>query len=149
MICIGIPVCRPLYRRVFGTVTSRGSKYQHQPIGLESGGVFAKRTIGGSTIKGLAFGRQSEGLHKKPSTGEQEDEHLSLNEYKLGGTMPYHSSYIKAMGASQASNNSEDGILDPVSGPDIASRQSNGDTAPSDGIRVTSKWHVSSNHVSE
>ncbi|KAK8068801.1 hypothetical protein PG994_005417 [Apiospora phragmitis] len=49
MICIGIPVCRPLYKRFLTQLTSSdGSKYKRRH---EEPDVFAMHTFGGSTLK--------------------------------------------------------------------------------------------------
>lgn len=99
MICIGIPVCRPLYKKYLSKWSSRNSsKYQQN-----SGASFPLQTIGGST-------KYPAQVHKKDSTSE-----ASVEEYErrgIGG--PYGKNKVFAKGAERYSENqSEEEILGP------------------------------------
>lgn len=48
MICIGIPVCRPLWKRCFNKWTTRGDSKSREP---NSAGSFPLQTIGGNTSR--------------------------------------------------------------------------------------------------
>jgi hypothetical protein len=48
MICIGIPVCRPLWKQCFNKWTTHGDSKSHEP---NSAGSFPLQTIGGSTSR--------------------------------------------------------------------------------------------------
>lgn len=100
MICIGIPVCRPLYKKYFSKWSSRGSsKYQQN-----SGASFPLQTIGGST-------KYPAQVHKKDSTSE-----ASVQEYELRGAgSSYNKNKVFAKGAERGygENQSEEEILGP------------------------------------
>lgn len=53
LICIGIPVCRPLYKKYLDKITSRNTSSQYDKM---SGGPMPLRTIGGSEIPGAVSG---------------------------------------------------------------------------------------------
>lgn len=91
MICIAVPVCRPLYNRFLDKFTSRDtSSYQKQNGSGQIGG-FALHTFGGSTL--LPRG----GPGRRPSLGQ----------HKLGIT----STYAMAVGNRREENHSDEEIL--------------------------------------
>ncbi|KAL9567218.1 hypothetical protein ACKAV7_008648 [Fusarium commune] len=101
MICIGIPVCRPLYKKYFGKWSSRNkSKDQEQ----NSGASYPLQTIGGSTM----YPAQ---VHKKESTSE-----ASVKEYQGKGiSSSYSKNKVFAKGVERVygENQSEEEILGP------------------------------------
>jgi hypothetical protein len=107
MICIGIPVCRPLYKKYFSKWSSRNSsKYREQ----NSGTSYPLQTIGGSTL----YPAQ---VHKKDSTSE-----ASVREYERKGVgSSYNKNKVFAKGAERGygENQSEEEIL----GPDFRRKQ--------------------------
>ncbi|RKL38046.1 hypothetical protein BFJ72_g7508 [Fusarium proliferatum] len=100
MICIGIPVCRPLYKKYFSKWSSRNSsKYQQN-----SGASYPLQTIGGSTM----YPAQ---VHKKDSTSE-----ASVQEYERRGVRSsFNKNKVFAKGAERGygDNQSEEEILGP------------------------------------
>ncbi|KAI1061521.1 hypothetical protein LB506_011820 [Fusarium annulatum] len=100
MICIGIPVCRPLYKKYFSKWSSRNSsKYQQN-----SGASYPLQTIGGSTM----YPGQA---HKKDSTSE-----ASVQEYERRGVRSSsNKNKVFAKGAERGygDNQSEEEILGP------------------------------------
>ncbi|KAH7477973.1 hypothetical protein FOMA001_g10305 [Fusarium oxysporum f. sp. matthiolae] len=101
MICIGIPVCRPLYKKYFSKRSSRNSsKYREQ----NSGAPYPLQTIGGSTM----YPAQ---VQKKDSTSE-----ASVKEYERNGVGSlYTKNKIFTKGAERGygENQSEEEILGP------------------------------------
>ncbi|KAF4332014.1 integral membrane protein pth11 [Fusarium beomiforme] len=101
MICIGIAVCRPLYKKCFSKWSSRNSsKYREH----NSGASYPLQTIGGST-------RYPAQVHKKDSTAE-----ASVKEYeRKGARIEYSKSKVFAQGAERGygENQSEEEILGP------------------------------------
>ncbi|KAF5543084.1 integral membrane protein pth11 [Fusarium napiforme] len=99
MICIGIPVCRPLYKKYFSKWSSRNSsKYQQN-----SGASFPLQTIGGS----IKYPAQ---VQKKDSASE-----ASVQEYERKGVgSSYGKNKVFANGAERyVENQSEEEILGP------------------------------------
>ncbi|KAG4271305.1 hypothetical protein FPRO04_11067 [Fusarium proliferatum] len=100
MICIGIPVCRPLYKKYFSKWSSRNSsKYQQN-----SSASYPLQTIGGSTM----YPAQ---VHKKDSTSE-----ASVQEYERRGVRSsFNKNKVFAKGAERGygDNQSEEEILGP------------------------------------
>ena len=88
-------------------------------------------------MKGL-----NQGLHRADARPEQEDETFGLDDYRLGGTAPYHRSY--AVADPPASDNSEDEILSIAEQGEVPCRQAQGEEPQGNDIRVTSRWEVSS-----
>ena len=88
LICIGIPVCRPLYKRIFqrlfGETSSSG--YHKQSAGHDTS--LALRTIGGGVV-----GPDGKPLPKKApastNTSDKEDDGASFNDVKLGVNGPF------------------------------------------------------------
>lgn len=123
MICIGIPVCRPLYKRLLTQLTSSdGSKYKRRN---EECDVFAMHTFGGSTLKPRggtlesSAGRSLRGddVKKATVTGAFNRPCISSGE-----------------AAAENANTSEESIL---------GRPSAGNTTLSQhGIMVTEEYHV-------
>jgi hypothetical protein len=71
MVCIGIPVCRPLYRQYLDRLTSNGShgnRYQKQGSGIDSNGT-PLRTFGGSTMPGNLTDDGEQGILSSPRGG--------------------------------------------------------------------------------
>ncbi|RKK16516.1 hypothetical protein BFJ66_g15770 [Fusarium oxysporum f. sp. cepae] len=101
MICIGIPVCRPLYKKYLSKRSSRNSsKYREQ----NSGAPYPLQTIGGSTM----YPAQ---VQKKDSTSE-----ASVKEYERDGVGSlYTKNKIFTKGAERGygENQSEEEILGP------------------------------------
>lgn len=102
MICIAVPVCRPLYNRFLDRLTSRGTgSYQRQNGSGQSPG-FALHTFGGSTLlpRGAAQGQKPPGEGGgagRPAFGRQ----------KLSSS----STYAVAIVTRQDDNRSDEEIL--------------------------------------
>lgn len=100
MICIAVPVCRPLYNRFLDRLTSRGTgSYQRQNGSGQSPG-FALHTFGGSTLLPRGGGQKPPGeggAGGRPAFGRQ----------KLGSS----STYAVAIGTRQDDNRSDEEIL--------------------------------------
>ncbi|KAF4446713.1 hypothetical protein F53441_9646 [Fusarium austroafricanum] len=102
MICIGIPVCRPLYKKYFSKWSSGdSSKYLEQ----RSGGSYPLQTIGGS-MKYPAL------IHMKDNTS---DPNVSLAEYMrrggIGGSLTKTKVFPKSAERGYSDNQSEEEIL--------------------------------------
>ncbi|KAF9768753.1 hypothetical protein IL306_013901 [Fusarium sp. DS 682] len=101
MICISIPVCRPLYKKYFSKWSSCGSsKYREQ----NSGASYPLQTIGGSTM----YPAQ---VHKKDSKSE-----ASVKEYErkdVGGSYTKNRVFAKGTEKGYGENESEEEILRP------------------------------------
>ncbi|KAJ4409992.1 hypothetical protein N0V85_004023 [Neurospora sp. IMI 360204] len=88
MICIGIPVCRPLYKSFFNKIissrngTSRG--YQKQSGGGGATGHVGLRTIGGGAIPGRS-GNDSNNK-SRPMRDDESDEFELHRQGKMGGS---------------------------------------------------------------
>ncbi|KAK7697130.1 hypothetical protein SLS64_013874 [Diaporthe eres] len=110
MICIAVPVCRPLYNRFLDKFTSRGTggSYERQNGGSGQSPGFALHTFGGSTLlpRGGA-GQRVAGKRLRKSPGGDRDEQPSLGEQKMGGT----STYAIAIGTRQDENHSDEEIM--------------------------------------
>lgn len=108
MICIAVPVCRPLYNRFLDKFTSRGTgSYQRQNGSGQTPG-FALHTFGGSTL--LPRGAQDRQLAGKKRNSRSEGE--SGEQPRLGGLkMGSTSTYAVAMGARHEENHSDEEIL--------------------------------------
>jgi hypothetical protein len=120
MICIGIPVCRPIYKKYLDKWTSRdGSKYK-EPV---EGGSYPLQTIGGSYISGTA-------PHKNNTS---EDCKVAEYEKKVGIKGPFTKTriYSKPTQRVRSDDESDESIL----GPDYRRNQQN--DLGEQGIRVT------------
>lgn len=129
MICIAVPVCRPLYNRFLDRFTSRGTGSYERQVGSGQAPGFAMHTFGGSTL--LPRGGQGKKVSGKrrtaPSVGS--GELLSLGEQKMGST----STYAVAMGNRREDNHSDEEIL---------SSERNPSPTNSNGIRVDQEVKV-------
>ncbi|KAH8744675.1 hypothetical protein F5883DRAFT_439693 [Diaporthe sp. PMI_573] len=132
MICIAVPVCRPLYNRFLDRFTSRGTGSYERQVGSSQGPGFALHTFGGSTMlpRGGQGPRVSGKRRTTPSVGS--GELLSLGEQKMGST----STYAVAMGTRREDNHSDEEIL----GSERNSSPTNRPEA--NGIRVTEEVKV-------
>lgn len=107
MICIAVPVCRPLYNRFLDKFTSRGTgSYERQNGSGQSPG-FALHTFGGSTLLPRGGGGKRDTGKRRTSPGGDSGEQLSLGEQKMGST----STYAIAIGTRQDENHSDEEIL--------------------------------------
>lgn len=121
MICIAVPVCRPLYNRFLDKFTSRGTgSYQKQNGSGQIGG-FALHTFGGSTL--LPRG----GPGRQPSLGQN----------KMGIT----STYAMAIRNRQEENHSDEEIL--------RAQESQSERMSQKAIRVTEEVSVTRSTVRE
>lgn len=103
MICIAVPVCRPLYNRFLDRLTSRGTgSYQRQNGSGQSPG-FALHTFGGSTLLPRGGGQQGQ---KHPGEGGAGGR-TAFGRQKLGSS----STYAVAIGTRQEDNHSDEDIL--------------------------------------
>lgn len=134
MICIGIPVCRPLYKRYLDKWTSRdASKYQEQ---IEGGGSHPLRTFGGSTLRPGQVDKDDDNFDDRDS--------ITREERKLGIGGPFTKSYAVGGGRVCGDNQSDEEILVPNF------RRSQQRAADLDaqhmgmGIRVTDEYKVTS-----
>ncbi|KAK3905605.1 hypothetical protein C8A05DRAFT_12588, partial [Staphylotrichum tortipilum] len=103
LICIGIPVCRPLYkrafRRLFGeTGNSSTHGYQKQSRGIDGSNSVPLRTIGGGMIGpdgvpiSSAAARKQGGVSGHTTdkdAGEGSDDNISFREVKIGVNGPF------------------------------------------------------------
>lgn len=105
MICIAVPVCRPLYNRFLDKFTSRGTGSYERQNGSAQGPVFALHTFGGSTL--LPRGGQRAAGKRRTSPGGDSDEQPSLGVQKMGST----STYAIALGTRHDENHSDEEIL--------------------------------------
>jgi hypothetical protein len=121
MICIAVPVCRPLYNRFLDKFTSRDTgSYQKQNGSGQVGG-FALHTFGGSTL--LPRG----GPGRRPSLGQ----------HKMGVT----STYAMAIRNRQEENYSDEEIL--------SAQESRSERMSQNAIRVTAEVSVTRSKVPE
>ncbi|KAK8013864.1 hypothetical protein PG990_007160 [Apiospora arundinis] len=101
MICIGIPVCRPLYRRFLTQLSSNdGSKYKKRRN--EGRDMFALHTYGGSTMKPVDNGTLESSAGK--GLGDED-----LTKHAIRGD--FNRPYISAGPAALDNNTSEESIL--------------------------------------
>jgi hypothetical protein len=156
MVCIGIPVCRPLYKcwldKFFSTFHSTRStsgyrKQQQQGKSGGSGQRYALRTFGGATIPGPSQRRadtndgepssdgESEtgtrvGVHKDGYSGTDKDsqKQSAFDELALGVNGPFNEAI--AVGGASWKNGSEEEILGSefrAEGDESSSKQSQDD----------------------
>ncbi|KAJ4253311.1 hypothetical protein NW762_010466 [Fusarium torreyae] len=122
MICIGIPVCRPLYKKYIEKWTSRdGSKYR------ERSGSYPLQTIGGSNMNPRPV--------NKDDDMSDADESIRETERKLGMAGPFTKTrvYSKTGERVRDDNQSDEEIL----GPEFRRNQREDIESQDRGIRVT------------
>ncbi|KAK3940295.1 hypothetical protein QBC46DRAFT_127916 [Diplogelasinospora grovesii] len=150
MICIGIPVCRPLYKRFLDRLLSKGnSGYQKQ--GASNGPRFGLRTFGGSAMpnrwESNADGK-SQVSHTTSGTdngpGGSGANNGSFTDVKLGINGPFTETRAMA-GRVAPDNHSDEEILgeefrrSQVRGSDPERGMTSGGNAA---IQVTEEWRV-------
>lgn len=95
MVCIGIPVCRPLYKRYLDRWFASGEpRHQEHPLGL-----FSLRTFGGSTM--IRPGAEDKVESKQTSSNRtgnstlitKEETDIDEEELKLGVNGPFSTTY--------------------------------------------------------
>lgn len=129
MICIAVPVCRPLYNRFLDKFTSRGTGSYQRQNGSGQGPVFALHTFGGSTL----LPRGGQGKKRNSSSEGESGERPRLGDQKMGST----STYAVAMGARPEENHSDEEIL----GTEERDTERRNRTGPN-AIRVTEEIKV-------
>ncbi|KAM0335134.1 hypothetical protein ACHAQA_000174 [Verticillium albo-atrum] len=142
MICIGIPVCRPLYKKYLDKWTSRdASKYQHHSEGRS----FPLRTFGGSTMPG--GGGQSKDAPSEGSINGAES--VSMSDRKLGLSGPYTKSYaLGGGGRVPGDDQSEEEILGPDYRQSLKAGGGTGGGAYQNGqIKVTEEFHMTTSRL--
>lgn len=133
MICIAVPVCRPLYNRFLDKFTSRGTgSYERQNGSGQSPG-FALHTFGGSTLLPRGGAGQRIAGKRRTSPGGDSSEQPSLGEQKMGST----STYAIAIGTRQDENHSDEEIL----GAEERNSERAGQPSPN-AIRITEEVKV-------
>lgn len=120
LVCVGIPVCRPLYKDWFGSwmsgrrsgdqdLTGTGStgwmKHKNNPSG--GGGVFAMHTIGGSEFKGQQHTNTTSERDGRRDSGSTDEELV------LRGDVHRSKQHTFAVGAAERDDGSEQSILGP------------------------------------
>ncbi|ETS73764.1 hypothetical protein PFICI_14710 [Pestalotiopsis fici W106-1] len=118
LVCVGIPVCRPLYRDWFGTwmsgrrsgedLSASGNSgwMKHKNAGGGGGGVFAMHTIGGSELKAQNNTNTSDRYERRDSRAT--DEQLVLR-----SDIHQSKQDAFAVGAAERDSGSELSILGP------------------------------------
>ncbi|KAM6519004.1 hypothetical protein FALCPG4_012660 [Fusarium falciforme] len=125
MICIGIPVCRPLYKKYLEKLTSRdGSKYRNYQDRSERGS-YPLKTFGGSTMR--------PGQDTKDGDTSDGEDSITKAERKLGIGGPFTKSYVRGGERVRGDNQSDEQIL----GPDFRRSQRDDLESQDKGIRVT------------
>ncbi|CAF3575415.1 unnamed protein product [Fusarium graminearum] len=122
MICIGIPICRPLYKQYLDELTSRdASKYQEQSDGRSH----PLKTFGGSTLR--------PGQINKDDSSDGDS--IKETERKLGIRGPFNKARAYAMHDERVcdDNQSDEQIL----GPEVCQSHQNDREALDKGIMVT------------
>ncbi|KAF5574992.1 integral membrane protein pth11 [Fusarium pseudoanthophilum] len=123
MICIGIPVCRPLYKQYLDRWTSRdGSKYREH----SAGGSHPLQTIGGSTLNPNT-------PDKNNSISEDYDKEEHERRIAVKGPFTKTRVYSKGIHRLRDDNQSDEEIL----GPDFRRAQQMDLHGQEGGIRVT------------
>jgi hypothetical protein len=153
LICIGIPVCRPLYKRMFQRMLGESSSggYQKQSAGADSSMML--RTIGGGIV-----GPDGLPIPKKPpasgNTTDREADEISFTDVKLRADGPFSRTVVGSGGGKSAGrqtdldNASDEEILDEYRRSqmqrklsDVDSREKGGEGG-GDGITVTETYRV-------
>lgn len=133
LICIGIPVCRPLYKKYLDRITSRNTSSRYKDI---SGGAMPLRTIGGSELPpggngtGLSGSRAEKGDGPLPGDGDKLG-----SESSLGASLAKESALDPFRGSTGAASDEES-----LTG---ARRQGQSPLEDEAGIRVTKEFTVS------
>ncbi|KAH6898040.1 hypothetical protein B0T10DRAFT_525463 [Thelonectria olida] len=133
MICIGIPVCRPLYKRYLDKWTSRdaSNKYQQQ----SEGGSYALQTYGGSMRP------RRGGDSTDPSVGGDSVMH---KDRKIGLSGPFTKSYAIGGGRVRGDDQSDESIL----GPDFRQSQRTPDhETQGKSITVTAEYEITTSRL--
>lgn len=122
LICIGIPVCRPLYSRIFKTITSSARSTGYQKHGdqeasssagkhTDNNSGIVLRTIGGGTMD-RGNGERYQGPPHRPQQQQQgksdSDSDLSVNEMKLGINGPFTKTRVGAGSRGHMHDNTSD-----------------------------------------
>lgn len=120
MVCIGIPVCRPLYKdwvaRFISTennTDSGGGWMGGKSNSQSSAGVFGLHTIGGSDYQNITNGNTAGTARGKPG-GDSTDEDVSFRndvDTKARQEVTVQAGYPAVLGRSAADNTSEESIL--------------------------------------
>jgi hypothetical protein len=112
LICIGIPVCRPLYKRMFQRMLGESSSggYHKQSAGADSSMML--RTIGGGVV-----GPDGYPIAKKPpasgNTTDREGDGLSFTDIKLRADGPFTRTVVgSGSGKSAGRQNDQDNASD-------------------------------------
>lgn len=107
MVCIGIPVCRPLYKKYFRKWTTRNSSNYPEH---NSGASYPLRTIGGGIIPAKRADKSGSG-----DTSDTHDKIMREHERKLGigSSLSRTKVYPKADGRFHSDDQSEEEILGP------------------------------------
>jgi len=107
MVCIGIPVCRPLYKKYFRKWTTRNSSNYPEH---NSGASYPLRTIGGGVIPAKRAGKSGSG-----DTSDIHDKIMREHERRLGisGSLSRTKVYPKGDGRFHSHDQSEEEILGP------------------------------------
>lgn len=105
MICIGIPVCRPLYKCCLEKWTSRDASKYHQKSGEALS--YPLQTFGGSTL------RPRQGGNYDSSDLRRGGDPIALEERELGLRGPCTKSYVVGGSQVRGDNQSEEEILGP------------------------------------
>ncbi|CAG1970341.1 unnamed protein product [Fusarium graminearum] len=122
MICIGIPICRPLYKQYLDELTSRdASKYQEQSHGRSH----LLKTFGGSTLRPGQINKYDS------SDGDS----IKETERKLGIRGPFNKARAYAMQDEQVRDDSQSD--DQILGPEFRQSHQNDREALDKGIMVT------------
>lgn len=127
LICIGIPVCRPLYkrafRRIFGETSSAG--YHKQSGGADGSNSVPLRTIGGGLVgpdgKPVVVGKRGAGDSHATGTGTRQNtktdkegdgsDGISFSEVKLGVNGPFTRTTVGRGRRGSVDNTSDEEIL--------------------------------------
>ncbi|KAK0744867.1 hypothetical protein B0T21DRAFT_380984 [Apiosordaria backusii] len=145
MICIGVPVVRPLYKGFLDKLTSRGSRggtsgYQKQ---TPNGPRYGLKTIGGSTMpRGSRWDTDATDTEVDDEQAKAAKERLK--EMKLGMNGPF--SHAKAVGGrSMPDNRSDEEILGEEYRAEVNNNKTGGDVEDGRGngnIQVVETWTV-------
>ncbi|KAM0420320.1 hypothetical protein ACHAPT_011862 [Fusarium lateritium] len=125
MICIGIPVCRPLYKKYLEKLTSRDASKYRDYRDRSEGGSYPLKTFGGSTVR--------PGQDNKDGDTSDGDDSITRAERKLGIGGPFTKSYVMGGERVRGDNQSDEQIL----GPDFRRSQRDDLESQDKGIRVT------------
>lgn len=141
MICIGVPVCRPLYKQYIDRWTSRDrSKYQEH----SGGGSYPLRTFGGSETPGRSVTKDKSVDPDNDSDPSLRDDVVMYHERKIGIKGPFTKAY--AMGGNHVKR--DDQSDEEILGPDFRRSQMRTDVESQEaGIRFTEEFKITSTYV--